>query len=60
MVENFLNKFKSRLEILIPKNDFYPDRNFSIKLASEIDRHKFLREVFLLFKKIYSKPLLRS
>jgi len=59
-VKGFLNQFKSMLEILIPNNDFNPDHNFSTRLASDIDSNIFSRKAFLLFKKIYSRPLLHT
>jgi hypothetical protein len=54
----FLKKCKSFADLLVPGNNFNPTKNMSIKLAQYIDNFSISRNLFLLFKKIYSKPIL--
>lgn len=58
-VVNFIIEMKKKIDILIPDNQFFPSEDFSIKMGLLIDRHWVLQNSFLLFKKIYSKPLLK-
>ncbi len=56
-VESFLSVFKKNIDIIIPGNDFDPTEIRSIWLAKQIDNNALTRNLFLLFKKIYSKPV---
>ncbi len=58
-VATFLCKCKSYADILVPVNSFNPSNDFSIKIAAIIDRVPVIQNLFLFFKKIYSKPILR-
>jgi hypothetical protein len=42
---------------LVPDNDFDPYRMFSMRLARKIDKYRLTRALFLVFKKMYSKPI---
>ena len=54
----FLKECKSYAAMLAPGNDFRPEKNASVNLAKQIDKFSLSRNLFLLFKKIYSKPIL--
>ncbi|MBV9961141.1 MAG: glycosyltransferase family 2 protein [Parafilimonas sp.] len=56
-VSHFLFACKSYADLLVPNNLFNPLKDFSIKIANEIDRFPISRNLFLLFKKIYPKPI---
>jgi len=58
-VETFLSLFKSKIDILIPDNNFNPEEINSIKIAKQIDTNPLTRQLFLAFKKIYHKPVSR-
>jgi glycosyltransferase involved in cell wall biosynthesis len=53
----FLNRCKKLADELIPGNNFNPENKFNLRLAKKIDSNKLTRTLFLLFKKIYSKPI---
>jgi glycosyltransferase involved in cell wall biosynthesis len=57
-VEVFLKKCKAYADLLVPGNYFNPTDNASVNFAKQIDQFSFSRNLFLLFKKIYSKPIL--
>ena len=57
-VSIFLNDCKKYADFLVAENNFNPLKNPSINLAKQIDKFSFTRNLFLLFKKIYSKPIL--
>ena len=54
----FLNQCKQYADALVPSNNFNPLKDVSVNLAKQIDKFSFSRNLFLLFKKIYSKPIL--
>jgi glycosyltransferase involved in cell wall biosynthesis len=54
----FLNQCKQYADALVPDNRFNPLKDVSVNLAKQIDKFSFSRNLFLLFKKIYSKPIL--
>ncbi|MFT4152590.1 glycosyltransferase family 2 protein [Parafilimonas sp.] len=54
----FLDECKFYADILAPGNNYKPESNASVNLAKQIDRFAISRNLFLLFKKIYSKPIL--
>lgn len=58
-VMNFITDFKNKIDLLIPGNKFNPKNQFDIRLGCMIDNNSLLRSMFLLFKKIYSKPILK-
>ncbi len=58
-VDSFLLKCKKNADILVPGNDYEPASIFNIKVAKEIDDSSFLHALFLGFKKLYSKPVLK-
>lgn len=58
-IKAFLSEFKNRIDILVPKNEFHPQDNFSIKMGIIIDETPFLNRLFLVFKKVYSRPILK-
>jgi glycosyltransferase involved in cell wall biosynthesis len=58
-VKIFLQKCKQYADMLVPGNDFDPRKNFSISLAEALDSTAFGRYIFLMFKKIYGKPVLK-
>jgi len=55
-VAEVIDRSKSYAERLAPGNSFEPELELSIKIAGIIDRNSVLREMFLLLRKIYSKP----
>lgn len=57
-VRYFINLTKSYADKLVPGNDFDPERQFSVKFARQIDNNPVSRALFLLFKKIRTKPVL--
>jgi len=56
-VASFLGKCKEYANMLVPGNDYDPCRRRSIRLAKQIDSNFLTRGLFLLFKKIYSRPI---
>jgi glycosyltransferase involved in cell wall biosynthesis len=57
-VKNFVALYKKTVDILVPDNGWEPSKKFSIRLAQHIDSNFLTRTLFLIFKKIYSKPIL--
>lgn len=57
-VSSFLRSCKDYADMLAPQNNFHPCDTYSVKLAKQIDSNFFTRSIFLLFKKIRSKPIL--
>jgi len=57
-VEIFLKKCKGYADQLVLGNHFNPTDNVSVNFAKQIDKFSLTRNLFLLFKKIYSKPIL--
>jgi glycosyltransferase involved in cell wall biosynthesis len=56
-VSDVLKSYKAFADELIPGNNYHPTKTFSIRLAKMIDSNFITRDLFLLFKKIYSKPI---
>ena len=56
-VSSFVKKCKMYADILVPDNSYDPTEDNKVKLAEWIDSNVVLRKLFLLFKKMYSKPL---
>lgn len=56
-VSAFLEKCKDLAAELVPNNQFEPGKQFNIRLAKEIDSNIITRSLFLLFKRVYSKPV---
>jgi glycosyltransferase involved in cell wall biosynthesis len=56
-VESLIADCQGYANRLFPRGDFHPYRLFSMRLARTIDRYWLSRRAFLLFKKIYSKPI---
>jgi glycosyltransferase involved in cell wall biosynthesis len=57
-VNSILEKVKNYSRLLTLNKNFDPHSNFTISLAKIIDSNIISRRLFLLFKKIYNKPLL--
>lgn len=57
-VAGFVQQCKVYANRLMLENTFQPEKVFSIKLAKWIDQFAITRSAFLLYKKIYSKPVL--
>ncbi len=58
-VKQFIEKCKGYAEMLGIGGAFHPDRAFSIRLARLFDSNAFWRGVFLTFKKVYGKHILK-
>jgi hypothetical protein len=58
-VIDILSRYKTFADELIPGNDYRPTMTFSIWLSKVIDSNSITRNLFLLFKKIYSKPIFK-
>ena len=56
-VNSFLKQCKSFADLLVPGNNFDPEKQFSVRLASQIDSNALTRNLFLAFKKINPKPV---
>lgn len=52
----FIEKCKEEAIRLSPKNDFHPMKDPSIRIAKLIDNNLLLRNLYLLFRRFYSKP----
>ena len=57
-VAAFIDKCRKYANMLVPGNNFNPLKDRSVNLAKQIDKFSITRNLFLLFKKIYSKPIL--
>ncbi|MGN6353566.1 MAG: glycosyltransferase family 2 protein [Parafilimonas sp.] len=57
-VAGFLAECKYYADVLVPGNNYKPENNASVNLAKQIDRFTITRNLFLFFKRIYSKPIL--
>lgn len=60
LVKDFISQYKNLIDALIADNNFYPENEFSIKMAKQIDNSYILHKLFLIFKKLYSKPILHG
>jgi len=58
-VQEWANKCDGFMNVLVDGNSFKPSTMGSVKIASVIDRIAIARKLFLIFKKIYSKPVLK-
>ena len=58
-IPKFLEETRQYAEQLVPGIPFQPEKEPSIKLASFIDSNIFTGSLFRLWKKIYSKPILK-
>jgi len=58
-VKMILKKCKAYSNLLVPENNFNPQRSFSVKLAILIDSNILTRRLFLLLKQIFNKPILK-
>jgi glycosyltransferase involved in cell wall biosynthesis len=56
-VKSFVALCKQYADRLVPGNHFHPYAQFNIRLANFIDSNPITRNLFLVFKKIYSKPI---
>jgi glycosyltransferase involved in cell wall biosynthesis len=57
-VSNFLGRYTKAVEKIMRNNSDQLDKALSIKLAKWIDSNSLTRSLFLVFKKIYPKPVL--
>lgn len=57
-VTSFIEQTKSLAEKLGVKESYFPERVITIRIAALIDKHKFLRSLFLWIKKIYPRPII--
>lgn len=57
-VKSFLDDCKHYADELVPGNNYNPTNNKSVLLAKYIDSNTITRNMFLLFKKIYAKPII--
>jgi hypothetical protein len=58
-VKDFINDCMNYASQLGIEKSFHPDKKISIAVAKMIDSNSFSRSLFLKFKKIYSKPILK-
>lgn len=56
-VATFIEENKRYGNGLVPGSGFDPGREFSVRLARQIDSNALTRAMFLAFKKMYSKPV---
>lgn len=56
-VASFINHCKKIADDLVPGNQFHPYEQFNIRLAKEIDNYALSRRLYLLFKKVYKRPI---
>lgn len=56
-VKDFIAGCKEYADKLVEGNNFKPQKAFSVGLANIIDSNPITRKLFILFKKIYSKPI---
>ena len=59
MVNNIIQRFEQYARRLSPTKHYDPLSNKTVRMAKLIDNNIFARQLFLLFKKIYSKPLVK-
>lgn len=55
-VDSFITACATKANILSPDNTFTPLRYFTIRLAHIVDSNLLTRNLYLLFRKMYSKP----
>jgi glycosyltransferase involved in cell wall biosynthesis len=56
-IESFIRKCKEFAGILVPGNDWDPYAQSNIRLARRIDNNTALRSLYLLFRRVYKKPI---
>ena len=56
-VKAFVAQCQAYADRLVPGNDFAPYRVFSMRMARSLDATWLTRQFFLLFKRIYSRPI---
>jgi hypothetical protein len=56
-VSLFIKRCKEFVEVLAPGKSFQPTKKLNVYLAEVIDNSSVLRSLFLLFKKVYKKPV---
>lgn len=56
-VDSFLQQTRQMAEELGILSTYYPEKKSSLQLARRIDENVILRKLFLLFKKVYPKPV---
>jgi len=57
MVKDFGAQCKKDADAVLPGNSYDPYAHFDVRLAKAIDSNALTRLLFLLFKKLYSKPV---
>jgi hypothetical protein len=58
-VKRFVDDCKGYADLLVPGNNFNPDSVKSVRAAKIIDSNQLTRNLFLWFKKLYPKPVLK-
>lgn len=58
-VTNVLQNFERYAELLIPGRQFQPSKLWSVKAAMVLDKYAAGRKLFLFFKKLFPKPVLK-
>ena len=58
-VDDFIKETKVMAKKLGVDSDYMPEKKSSLQLAKRIDNSKFLSFLFLLFKRMYAKPILK-
>ncbi len=56
-VATLIKKCKQYADVLLPGNDYDPVADYKVRLAKYIDSNLFLSKMFLMFRKIYNKPI---
>ena len=56
-VNKFVSQVKEKAVILVGDDHFQPEKQFGIRIARQIDSNGIFRNSFMVFKKIYSKPV---
>ncbi len=59
-VKSIVNDITQMAKELGVEKDYHPQKDFSIKISLLIDSNNFSRSLFLLFKKLYKKPILKT
>ena len=56
-VNSFLHNCKEYAATLVPQEKYSPEHRLPIKIAILIDKYKITRSLFIVFKKLYKKPI---
>jgi hypothetical protein len=59
-VKQLVNKFQVKLNRLTGDASNNLSSDFTVKIAKMIDSNNFTRKLFLLYKKMFPKPLLKN